>query len=70
MAYKTMLNSSCDAPGCDHAAAYRVFNQKNSAEGAYCKRHADKRVRELKREEESVLAAKRALGAPRANVRT
>ncbi|KKK57249.1 hypothetical protein LCGC14_3056400 [marine sediment metagenome] len=58
MAYKTHMFTDCEA-GCGHGAAYRVFNNKNSAVGEYCKRHADKRVRELKRAEEAVEAARR-----------
>ena len=59
MAYKKAINSECNASLCGSDASYRVFNNKNSVAGEFCKRHADKRVRELKRAEEAVEAARR-----------
>lgn len=58
MAHKTHFLHDCDTVGCWRGAAYRVFNNKNSAVGEYCKTHADKRVRELKRTEEAARAAR------------
>lgn len=56
MAYKKHFLTTC--ADCTHGAAYRVYNALNSAVGEYCKTHADKRVRELKRTEEAVRAAR------------
>ena len=63
MAHKSHILNDCDAVGCWRGAAYRVFNNKNSAVGEYCKTHADKRVRELRRTEEAVRAARASLTA-------
>lgn len=55
MAYKKGINSECNESTCGSDASYRVFNDKNASAGEFCKRHADKRVRDLKRTEAAVI---------------
>ena len=60
MAYKVSILNACDSPNCQSRANFRVHNRRGSGtgdKGEYCKPHADKRVRDLNREEEAADAA-------------
>lgn len=62
MAHKVNILQECDA-NCWCGACYEVFNAKNMSQGKFCKRHADKRVRDLQKSEDAERAAKRKLDA-------
>lgn len=51
MAYSVDTKRRCGYGGCSSGGRYEVFNARNASMGHYCQRHADKRVKEINREE-------------------
>jgi hypothetical protein len=51
MAWLRNLVHICDEHGCFNTAVGEVMNSRNEAMGRYCRRHAEKRLREIEKAE-------------------
>ncbi len=53
VAYSVDTKRICNYGGCISWGRYEVLSNRNASMGHYCQRHADKRVAELRKEEQN-----------------